>query len=48
MAEEFGAALVTLKMVRFHGLPPLPMEPIKSTTSGSHEPVGKDTKNIYV
>ena len=36
--DTLGALLVTLKSMLFHGLPPLPVDPVKSTIRGSHEP----------
>ena len=38
IADTLGALLVTLKREVFHSRPPLPVEPVKSTISGSHEP----------
>ena len=37
-ADTLGALLVTLKRVVSHGLPPLPVDPVKSTISGSQDP----------
>ena len=36
--DTLGALLVTLKRVVSQGLPPLPVDPVKSTIRGSQEP----------
>ena len=45
IADTFGALLVTLKTAVLQGLPPLPVELVKSTTSGSHDP---EKRQYYV
>ena len=38
ITDTLGALLVTLKWEVLHSLPPLPVDPVRSTISGSQEP----------